>query len=240
MSCRKLLFAACASAAVILSMTSLDAQKGKPAPAPDLTPVAADFRCPLAADCTTAERIDRIVGDGSGPYLGNSARVDGAYLNANTKLYLHLSPSYGRAVVLDFEDVADAAPCAASGTCRKNFSLVRAVSSDPASITNPLDAAGTALPNGFADIAVGASARARFLFNFPDPAGRALRWTVRFNSEYYPGSSELTVTRTGEHTWQVEASVDDIAELVAVPTKGKAVMTHEGFYTMPFKITVTR
>ncbi|MBA3949644.1 MAG: hypothetical protein H0X44_06835, partial [Acidobacteria bacterium] len=77
--------------------------------------------------------------------------------------------------------------------------------------------------------------------DFADPAGRALVWTVRFNAEYYPGSTDLTVTRTDLNMWIVEASTSDVAELVAVNTgKGKQVMTHEGFYTMPFKITVTR
>ncbi|MDQ3069007.1 MAG: hypothetical protein M3R55_04685 [Acidobacteriota bacterium] len=224
-------------------MVSVAAQrpvKGGSQP-PPLVPVSAAFRCPLADDCPSSTRIDRISGDMQGPYLGNAQRVDGAYLNENTKLYFHLSPAYGRTVELDFQDQADTAPCLNQGTCRKTFVVVRPNTSDPASITNPLDASGEPLPNGFADIAVGQSARARFMFNFPDPMGRPLLWTVRFNAEFYPGSSDVTVSRTAENTWVIEASGDDVAELVAVPTgKGKMIMTHEGFYTMPFRITVTR
>ncbi|MDQ3171476.1 MAG: hypothetical protein M3Q55_15185 [Acidobacteriota bacterium] len=222
------------------AIVSVAAQKKGGGPTYVLAPVSADFRCPLASDCATAARIDRIGGDGLGPYNGTAGKNDGAYFNSNYNLYFHLSPAYGRSVNLDFSDQAVAAPCATQGGCRKNFSMVQTFSSDPPSLTNVLDDTGVSLPNGFLDIAVGESTRARFLFNFLDPAGRALRWTIRFNAEFYPGSTDLTVTRTGVNTWEVEASVDDIAELVAVPTKGKAVMTHEGFYTMPFKMTVTR
>jgi len=110
----------------------------------------------------------------------------------------------------------------------------------PASITNPLDAAGSELPNGFLSIAVGQSARSRYMLNFADPGGRDILWTVRFNSAAYPGSTEVTVTRIATNTWVVEADASDTAELVAVSRTGKNVTTHEGFYKMPFKITVVR
>lgn len=241
MSGRKKLFVACSWVAVAaVSIGSAHSQKKGGAPRYSLVPVSADFRCPLASDCATAARIDRISGDGAGPYRGTAGRNDGAYFTSTHDLWLYLTASYGRAVDLDFSDQIGTAPCATQGGCRKNFIVARAATSDPPSITRVFDPTGVVLPNGFLDIQVGGSARGRFKFNFPDPAGRALLWTIRFNPEFYPGSSELTVTRTSENTWDIEASVDDIAELVAVPTKGKATMTHEGFYTMPFKLTVTR
>lgn len=244
MSGRKKLFVTCCCVAVAaFSLVSTHAQKKGKAPAPgyDLQPVSADFRCPLASDCTTAARVDRISGDGAGPYRGTTGKNDGAYfVDSNYDFWLYLTASYGRAVDLDFSDQIGTAPCATQGGCRKNFVVARAAISDPPSITRVFDAAGVVLPNGFVDIPVGGAVAGRFKFNFPDPAGRALLWTIRFNPESYPGSSDLTVTRTSENTWDIEASVDDVAELVAVPTKGKAIMTHEGFYTMPFKITVTR
>ena len=218
----------------------LQAQKGKPAPAPTGIPVSADLRCPLAADCLSAERMDRITGDGLGPYVGTSGD-QGAFFNENHKLDIHYTASYGRTITADFGDVVASGACMAAGNCRKNFSFAEVRATSYPSITNPVNAAQDALPNGFNDIPVGGSSKARFKLDFADPAGRALIWTVRFNSEFYPGSSDLTVTRTAENTWVVEATASDVAELVAINSgKGKQIMTHEGFYTMPFKITVTR
>ena len=56
----------------------------------------------------------------------------------------------------------------------------------------------------------------------------------------YPGSTDLTVTRTATNTWIVEASDSDIAELVSTTTSGRSVTVNEGYYAMPFKITVVR
>ncbi len=229
------------SVCVVMASAAVDAQKGKPAP-PQHTSVAADFRCPGAADCLTAARVDRIAGDGGGPYIGTyagSTTGEGAFLNENHKLAMRYTTSYGRAIFADFRDRIAPGTCGAG--CRKNFDIAEVRATAYPSITNPVDTSQADLPNGFYDIPVGGSGKARYKLDFADPAGRALIWTVRFNAEYYPGSTDLTVTRTSENTWEVEASVNDVAELVAINSgKGKQVMTHEGFYTMPFKITVTR
>lgn len=234
----------CSAALVIAALSSVTvaAQKGKPAPAPAPTgvPVSADLRCPQAADCASAERIDRITGDGLGPYVGTAAG-QGAFLNDNNKLHINYTTSYGRAIVADFGDFVANGACAAAGTCRKNFDIANVRATSHPSITNPVNASQDPLPNGFYDIPVGGSSKARFKLDFADPAGRALMWTVRFNAEMYPGTTDLTVTRTSVNTWIVEATTSDVAELVAINTgKGKTIMTREGFYTMPFKITVTR
>lgn len=233
----------CSAALVIavLSSAVAAAQKRRPAPpAPSAISVSADLRCPQAADCLSAERIDRITGDGLGPYVGNAAG-EGAFFNDNNKLDIHYTTSYGRTIVADFGDLVANGACVTAGNCRKNFNVADVRTTPYPSITNPVNASQDALPNGFYDIPVGGSSKARFKLDFPDPAGRAFVWTVRFNSELYPGSTDLTVTRTALNTWIVEATNDDVAELVAINTsKGKQIMTREGFYTMPFKITVTR
>lgn len=231
----------CSAALVIavLSSAVVAAQKGKPAPAPAVA-VSADLRCPLAADCTSAERIDRITGDGQGPYVGNAAG-EGAFFNENNKLDIHYTAGYGRTITADFGDFVANGSCVGAGNCRKNFNFADVRATSYPSITNPIDASQAALPNGFYDIPVGGSSKARFKLDFADPAGRAIIWTVRFNAEFYPGSTDLTVTRTSVNTWTVEATTSDVAELVAINTgRGKQIMTHEGFYTMPFRITVTR
>ena len=203
-----------------------------------LSPVTADFRCPLSLDCVAP---DRIQGDTSGSYRGAPAAPEqGPYFNSESNFYFPLQPGRGRFISIDFSAPVAAPPCAADGSCRKIFTTVFTDSSLPASITNPLDAAGTSLPNGFLSIAVGQSARSRYKLNFADPNGRALLWTVRFNSEMFPGSTELTVTRTAINTWVIEATDSDVAELVSSTTSGKPVTVHEGYYTMPFRVTVTR
>lgn len=203
-----------------------------------LSPVTADFRCPLSLECVAA---DRIQGDTTGSYKGApSAPEQGPYFDTGSNLYFPLQSGLGRFVSIDFSAPLGTPACAASGTCRKNFTTVFTDNSLPASITNPLDAAGTSLPNGFLSIAVGQSARARYKLNFADPSGRSLLWTVRFNSAMYPGSTELTVTRTATNTWVVEASASDVAELVSTTTSGRSLTVNEGYYSMPFKITVVR
>ena len=91
-------------------------------------------------------------------------------------------------------------------------------------------------------IPVGVSTRARFFMNFADPSGREILWTVRFDPQLYPGSTFLTVTRLGQGTWTIESNASDISQLVseATSSKGKSVKVNEGYYTMPFKITITQ
>jgi hypothetical protein len=203
-----------------------------------LVPVTASFRCPLSLECAAA---DRIQGDTSGPYTGASTSPEqGPYFDTGSNLYFPLQPGLGRFVSIDFSATLGTPTCAGNGSCRKNFTTVFTDHSLPASITNPLDAADTPLPNGFLSIAVGQSARSRYKLNFADPTGRSFLWTVRFNSSMYPGSTELTVTRTATNTWVVEASASDVAELVSTTTSGRSVTVNEGYYAMPFKITVVR
>jgi hypothetical protein len=215
-------------------MATLDAA---PPPKNSRTPMTARFRCPETLECAS---VDGIQSDGSGPYRGAAAWPEtGPYLDGRSHLYFPLQPGNGRFVAIDFSSPLATPPCATSATCRKNFTTLLTDDSLPASITNPIDAAGSELPNGFLSLAVGQSARARYKLNFADPAGRSLLWTVRFNSSY-AGSSDLTVTRTAIDTWDVEAVATDVALLLSTTTAGKTVEVNEGYYAMPFKLTVTR
>ena len=201
-----------------------------------LTPVSATFRCP-GADCLT---LDGISGDGAGAYVGVTDDQEGAYLDGGSDLYLSLKPTYSRFVQIDFDaPINGPAPCAAAHSCRRNFTTYSTNNSQPPSITNPLDASGRELPNGFLDIPIGATVAARYKMDFFN-ASQTVRFTVRFNADAYPGSSNVTVTRTGTAVWVVEAHASDVAELVSVPVSGKQTVVNEGFYSMPFRITVTR
>lgn len=211
---------------------SQNAQKSTSGP----TPVIASFRCPLGLDCYGT---DRIFGDGQGSYTGNL----GASTNVNPgDFYLTLQSGIGRFVALDFSQQSGTAPCVAAKTCQKNFTTVYADGLPvPGTLTNPVDAMGALLPNGFFSISVGQSVHARFKLDFSDPYGRSLLWTIRFNTVLYPGSGYVTVTRTSTTTWIVEAMASDVAELVSLTTaRGKSVEANEGFYSMPFKIMVTQ
>lgn len=69
-------------------------------------------------------------------------------------------------------------------------------------------------------------------------AGRG--WFIRFNPEKYPGSTKVLITRLSEDTWEIEALATDIAQLLSYSGKGKFVLTNEGFFHMPFKVTVKK
>ena len=221
------------------SVGAQKAQKGASKPAVP-TPVTASFRCAQGLGCDPADATDRILGDASGPYVGSTTTQQGAYLSIAYDFHFPLQPGMGRYVDLDFSQLVGTPPCVAAKTCRKNFTTVYTDNLQPASVTNPVDATDTELPNGLLSILIGQSAPARFKLNFADPGGRALLWTIRLNASMYPGSGYVSVTRTSGNTWTVEATTSDLAELVATTTSGRQVMTHEGFYQMPFKITITQ
>lgn len=227
----------CVLAATVLGALVLGGSvSGAPKPRATYTPVSLDFRCPSGPECLAA---DRIQSDGSGPYVGIAGSEDqGAFFNSKWNLIFSLQPGRGRFVSMDFSQPTGSPSCGGTNPCRKDFTTVLTDDAWPSSITNPLDAAGTSLPNGFMSIAVGQSVRARYKLNFADPSGRSVLWTVRFNSALYPGSTDVTVTRTATDAWVVEAGASDVAELVSVNTTGKAVTLNEGYYAMPFKMTV--
>ena len=224
----------------VVSVAILDAQKPvKGGSAPATYPVTAEFRCPAGADCMAEDRTDRVRGDGA-PYAGVQNGTGVAYFNSNYDFQMQLQSGFGRHLWLDFTQPNGSAPCAAAGTCRKNFSAVQTFSIAPPLQINPVDAAATPIANGFYGIPVGQSSRAHFKLSFPDPSGRAIFWTIRFNPNMFPGTTGLTVTRLSENVWEAEAGTADVAQLLSTPTKGKAVDVNEGFYTLPFKITITR
>ena len=62
---------------------------------------------------------------------------------------------------------------------------------------------------------------------------------LEFNPSAQPGSSSVLVTRTSVSTWTIEASATSTAELIENTTShGKTTQTNEGFFYMPFKITI--
>jgi len=230
------------------SMTTL-AQKKPAGGGNTLYPVTAEFRCP--ADPATCPSLspDKIQGDGLGTYRGTTPtgsattqeglaeNMGGYFTEANLFLFV-LKSGLGRSLSFNFD--GGTAPCTAGAKCRKDFSYAVSDVSLPGGRTYPVDAAGRDLPNGFMGIAVGQTVNARIYINFADPQGDPILWTVRFDPGLYPGSTYLTVTRTAENVWIIEANATHIAGLVSANTSGKIVKVNEGYFSMPFRITVTR
>ncbi len=226
----------------------VDAQKpAKGGGSNTLFPVTAEFRCP--ADLATCPSPDKIQGDGLGPYRGTTpegsattqegqaANMGGYFTEGNLFLF-SLKSGLGRSISFNFD--SGTAPCTAGTKCRKDFSYAVTDVSLPGGRTWPVDASGVDLPNGFMGISVGQTVNARILINFADPQGDPILWTVRFDPGLYPGSTYLTVTRTAENVWVIEANATHVAGLVSANTSGKIVKVNEGYYSMPFKITITR
>ena len=228
-----------AAAVLCLPLLSVAVSAGKP---PTATSVTATFRCPTTADCVVP---DRIAGDPARPYVGNLTTMLGAFLNSANNFEFQLANSGNQQLFLDFREPANTAPCAASGSCRRSggyfFDMVTTYSTAPApAIVNPVDANGASLPNGFLDVPIGGTRNAKFKINFPDPAGRAMVWTVRFNPTEYPGSSYVSVTRIDANTWAVEATSAQLAKLVASPDGGIRKQTDEGAFAMPFRFVAVK
>ena len=204
-------------------------------------PATVRFRCAYTMDCTSG---DRVQGDPTGPYVGSGAPIVGAFLNQGHDLALRLEPQGGQYLFLDFSQPTASAPCVAAHTCRRTgsfaFASVQTFDTTPDSLLNPVDAADNELPQGLLDIPVDVSMNARFKINFPDPYGRAILWTVRFNPTAYPGSDYVTVLRTGSGAWTVTTTAGAIGKLVSTGSKGNQVSVDEGTFALPFQFTITQ
>jgi len=208
--------------------STLGAQKGgKPKPVDK--PGTAVFRCngptatthnPPGTFCGPDRVADAITGDGIS--YAATLRSDGEF-------DLYFLPTAGRMVFLNFESVIS--PAAG----RKNFDFA-----DLASIglnTNViLPGTETIAANGILSIPEGATWPTRIKGNWNDPYG--VLYTIRFNPTDYPGSSHARVTRTGEKSWTIFATDDDVARLVSPGIRHQGP-TNEGWYRMPFEITFT-
>ena len=213
-----------------------EAQK-KGAPKITYVPVSVTLRCPYGADCLTP---DGIASDNGGAYVGPADGLSGPVFDSSKHLYWPIKGGAGRTLTLNFGEPVGTPKCVATSNCRKAWDSVVVYNGAPPAIVNPVGTDGLPLEGGFDAIAIGATVWARGKLNFDDPNGRALLWTVRFNSRVYPGSGDLTVTRIDQNNWVVEAAAGDLAELVSVPKSGKQTMVSDGFYSMPFRFTVSR
>jgi hypothetical protein len=184
------------------------------------------------------------MGDPSGPYIGNMSTTLGAFLNAAKNFALRLDAPGGQYLLVDLTVPAGTPPCASTNTCRNvgpmRLGVVRTFNTLPDSLVNPEDATGAWLPNGLLDITVGATMNARGKVNFPDPFGRPILWTVRYDPRQYPGASYLLVHRTAADQWTIETGAAGVAMLESANTQGADRRLNEGLFSVPFSMTVTQ
>ena len=230
--------AACVSVACLL----LDIGSVAPlAQANKLIPATLTFRCTGASlTCPSMDNPDRIQGDTGGPYVGQAPTrttpQQGAYIDSFDDLYFVLPLSFGRSAFFDFSNVTQP-----PSDSRRTFMALSSSRLQPPSLAGPRDANGNALANGLYSIAIGGTMAGEFKWNFYDTANSAdpYLWTIRFNPWRYPGTSPVAITRTGQSAWTIEAALDAVGELQATTTSGKQIVYAEGFYQMPFRVTVT-
>jgi hypothetical protein len=211
------------------------------AQASKLVSATATFRCTGAA-VTSANPVnpctdgDAIGGDELGPYVGGpnggGNTAQGAYIDSAGDLYLVAPPGSDRAVFFGFTapNPGDLRTFSSVWTFHIYASLCGAY--DANNHTIALRSVGLdQTVNGWCDL------------NFEDTSNSsdAYRWTVRFDPVHYPGTNYVIVTRTGQAAWTIQANAPSAtAELIASTTSGKYVTYGEGFYQMPFGVSVTQ
>jgi hypothetical protein len=230
--------------AVGVSVACLLLDLGSVAPsaqASKLIPATLTFRCAGASlTCPFMDSPDRIQGDSGGVYIGQTPSrttpQQGAYIDSFNELYFVLPPTVGRSAFFDFSNVTQ--PPVDS---RRTFMALWSSRLQPPSLAGPRDANGNALANGLYSIAIGGTMAGEFKWNFYDTPNSAdtYLWTIRFNPWRYPGTSPVSITRTGQSAWTIEAALDAIGQLQATTTSGKQTIYAEGFYKMPFQVTVS-
>ncbi len=189
------------------------------------------FRCPGPA-CTGA---DRVTGDGA-PY--------DAFIDSGGNLRITL-PDGSRSVTFDYTECLE--PCPVG---RRWFTTASPTGDNGLLIHTSVLIPGTEdeTPAGLNDIPVGETwfSRIKMGYHLASPDGEDLVWGNRFNP-FFPGSTNLQVTRVSDDEWFFEALPTQIAFVRSTaqgPTKGKPsndpAEVFEGNYIMPFRITVTR
>ena len=211
------------------------------AQASKLVPATLTFRCTGASlSCPSLAIPDRVQSDSGGAYVGQTvtrtAPQEGAYIDSFNDLHFVLPQNGNRSVFFDFSEVIQP-----PSDNRRSFMSLWSGRLQPPSTAGPRDANGNRLADGLYSIAIGGTMAGEFNWNFYDTAnsGDTYLWTIRFNPWAYAGTSAVSITRTGQSTWTIEAGPSAVGELQATTTSGKQVVHSEGLYQIPFQVTVT-
>ena len=232
----------CASATLALTLVCAAHVEFR-AQASKLTSATATFRCtgaPVTSINPTnpCQNGDAMAGDNIGPYVGGptgSTAAQGAYIDSSGDLYLVVQQGSNRAVFFGFTPPNP-------GDLR-TFSSIWSFHLK-ASLCGAYDASNHTI--ALASVPVSQTVNGWCDWNFLDTANAAdtYLWTVRFDPVHYPGTNYVSVTRTGQAAWTIEAnasmSTGAMAELIASTTSGRYVTYGEGFYQMPFSVSLTQ
>lgn len=259
---RSTLFPAMIGVLSVLLTLHVDAQKKGGPTSVTYEPAGAVFACSGSSGAPDFLCGHGIQGDG-GDYRGDTTSLEGMFLRTwSSPLYrdfwLVLANSTRR-LYLDFGQPANVPPCAATNSCKRDFSFAEVASTQPGgavirpvNTTAPHIPASGDLPGGLLALVQGDTAFAGIKLNFPDPRAVPKRhqvvWTVRFNPGSFAGSCYVAVscpvaTMAGAacERWIVQPDpACSQATLVQSPDGSVRGQVDEGLYYMPFTLTVTR
>ena len=216
-------------AAFVLAATapgSILAQKGpKPKP-PASFPGTAGFRC-NAGDVGCG---DGLIGDGSSyPGVGAPETGSGAHLRtSNGELWM------GNATLTVDFGAQPPTECTPGSTCRWDWTRPLQTIDLGEIQSNVVDGPqGTEVTGGLLSIPVGGTGWARFNMAITDDRG--ISYLLRFNSLDDPGSSAVTVNRTGACTWVFT----DAGAQAFLKSGVRRNLVNEGLFDLPFELTFT-
>ena len=113
-----------------------------------------------------------------------------------------------------------------------DFSAAASIGANPPFTSGYVDGYLSTGGGGLPQMAVGSFRRMRLHVSLPG-------YFLDFNPNAFPDTSNVLVTRTAPDAWSIEATSSDIAKLTRITTvRGKTVLTDEGNFFMPFKLTV--
>lgn len=185
---------------------------------PDVQAQGKGKNCQVAVNVTfrdsTFEPADRVRSDGQGTYFDDAnISCDGNFL------FLWGS---GRTIIFDFTEPFPGSP---------NRGLLQAAGNLGVEI--PATATNT---TGLLGMAIGETAQTtKVQFNF---VVGPKRYFLQLGSNYVLDTAD--VRRTGPNTWEIEAAPGDMARLQSKPAKGAGTLTTEGFYHVPFQMTLVK
>jgi hypothetical protein len=208
-------------------------------------PVTALFRCDggqptdLVDPPTPCSNGDRLAGDSHGPYVGvptgPRTPAQNTYITSDGVFWFAQQVGSGRSVFFDLSKQVDPSPPDV-----RQFQTAWSTDFQPNWLAAPIG-----VRNGMWGMLRGQVAEGTLKANFNN-AYDTYRWTVRFDRNGYPGSTNLTFTCTTRVVgasacsgWTIEAKGDYVARLIGSTTSGKEITFDEGTFRLPFLLNVS-
>ncbi len=243
-----------AGAALTAAGPLAEGQGKKPKVTLEEKPGVATIRCAGPASSST----DGLCGDGFDTYvdesLGGDMGVRVGLRDSDNNFRLHFYPGGGATrfatvffpqpelPLADFECDGDCLAASGGGRASGLYDVRQTLDGGAyLSVILWYGSSSNIIANGFGSIPVGGSADGDGHVAFPDPYERGYSWGLWWTDRNYPGATPVTVTRTDQCTWTIEAAGDAVAGLRLYQTglKGKNRIPYEGRFNMPFRVDFT-